>query len=311
MDAETRRALRDAFGAFATGVTVVTTRQPDGTPRGFTANSFTSVSLDPPLLLVCIGKEALSCETFVQAAHFAVNILAHDQKEVSGLFASQSPDKFDIAPWHADAQNMPLIENALATFSCAQHQVVDAGDHLILIGRVLDFETGQGSPLGYYKGAYFDIGLDDALADAAAATGGVSIGAVLENEGRLLLQEMPDGYISVPTAPAASNSVDGLIDHLTGLGLRLVLDHLYAVYQNTQNARHRIIYHGAFFGDAPKDMRFFDLTALPLERVRDDAERAMLSRYVQDNQHGSFGIYHGTEIKGTIHKVTGHRKYHI
>lgn len=158
---ETKRALRRAFGSFATGVTVVTTRQPDGTPRGFTANSFTSVSLDPPLLLVCIAKAALSCSTFTEAMHFSVNVLADDQQNISGLFASQSTEKFSLADWHVDTQDIPLIDGALASFSCARHTVVDAGDHLILIGHVLEFETKDGAPLGYYQGAYFSIGQEE------------------------------------------------------------------------------------------------------------------------------------------------------
>ncbi|MBT6191346.1 MAG: cag pathogenicity island protein Cag11 [Tateyamaria sp.] len=311
MDPTAKRALRGAFGSFATGVTVVTTRQPDGTPRGFTANSFTSVSLDPPLLLVCIAKAALSCDTFAQADHFAVNVLAEDQKEVSGLFASQSVDKFDLAKWHVDSQNIPLIDRTLASFSCARHRLVDAGDHLILIGRVLEFETSEGMPLGYYKGAYFDIGLDDALAGAAASTGSVSLGAVLACENQILLCEDTSGHISVPAAPVQTQSVQGLSDHLKGIGLMPDLDHLYAVYQNTQDASQRIIYHGVIAGDAPAGMRYFELSALPLEQVRDAAERSMLRRYVQENQYGAFGIYHGTEVEGVVHAVTGRRNYHI
>nr|WP_290558027.1 CoA transferase [Aestuariivita sp.] len=310
MDPADIRALRDAFGRFATGVTVVTTCQADGTPRGFTANSFTSVSLDPPLLLVCIGKRALSCDTFAACDHFVVNILADDQKEISGLFASQSADKFEIADWHPNAQGMAVLDGALTSFSCAQHKLVDAGDHLILIGRVLDFETGEGQPLGYYKGAYFDVGVDRALTDAAASGGG-TLGAVLECEDRLLLAEGPSGAITVPTAPASDNSVDGLIIGLGDRGLFPELTDLYAVYQITPTGTQRIIYHGTVQGEAPEGLRFFDLNALPLDRVEDEAERAMLRRYAQENRHGSFGIYHGTEVEGVVHTLAGHRTYRI
>ena len=195
--------------------------------------------------------------------------------------------------------------------SCARHRLVDAGDHLILIGRVLEFETSEGMPLGYYKGAYFDIGLDDALAGAAASTGSVSLGAVLACENQILLCEDTSGHISVPAAPVQTQSVQGLSDHLKGIGLMPDLDHLYAVYQNTQDASQRIIYHGVIAGDAPAGMRYFELSALPLEQVRDAAERSMLRRYVQENQYGAFGIYHGTEVEGVVHAVTERRNYHI
>ena len=160
------KALRNAFGAFATGVTVITTRQPDGTPRGFTANSFTSVSLDPPLLLVCLAKTAHSADVFATAPHFAVNILAEDQKAVSGLFASRAPDKFAQCAWTPGPADVPLIDRALAQFTCANHQLVDAGDHLILIGRIEHFTTAEGQPLGYFRGNYFSIGIEKDLADA-------------------------------------------------------------------------------------------------------------------------------------------------
>ncbi len=295
MNAETKRHLRDAFGRFATGVTVVTSLQADGTPRGFTANSFTSVSLDPPLLLVCIGKAALSCETFAQADHFNVNILADDQKEISGLFASQSPDKFDIADWHPDAQGVAVIDGALATFSCARHRLVDAGDHLILIGRVLNFETNDGDPLGYYQGGYFDIGLDRALTDAAT-TGDISVGAVLAHGQRLLLACGPEGHITLP----AASSIKELIGNLEAGGLTPDLAQLYAVYQVTQDGAQRIVYHGSVSGIPPKGLQFYDLNALPFDQVEDKAELSLLRRYVRENQHGTFGFYHGTAIEGVV-----------
>jgi len=97
------KAFRQALGNYPTGVTVVTTVDADGTPRGLTANSFTSVSLDPALILVCLGKTTASHPVFMQAERFAVNILAEDQREVSALFASKSPDKFAQAAWHTGA----------------------------------------------------------------------------------------------------------------------------------------------------------------------------------------------------------------
>lgn len=152
-----KQALRAAFGSFATGVTIVTTRQADGTPRGFTANSFTSVSLDPPLLLVCLGTSALSCDSFAAADHFAVSILAENQRSISGLFASKSPDKFSQARWTAGPEGMPLIDGALASFTCTRHQIVEAGDHLILIGQVMSHTSRAGNPLGYFRGSYTDV----------------------------------------------------------------------------------------------------------------------------------------------------------
>lgn len=310
LNMEARRGLRDAFGRFATGVTVVTTRQPDGTPRGFTANSFTSVSLDPPLLLVCIGKAALSCETFANAGQFAVNILSDDQKDVSGLFASQSAEKFEIAKWHPDAQDMPVIDDALASFSCAHHRLVDAGDHLILIGRVVDYATHEGQPLGFYRGSYFDIGLDRALVDAAASAS-VAVGAVLVNRNRILVLVDEQGGLSVPVAPAAANSAEGMIADLGQKDLTTDLAHVYAVYRVSKSGAQRIIYHGTVQGTPPAGMQYIDVQDIPLDRVTDDAERSMLRRYMQENAHGTFGFYHGTEVEGVVHTRAGHHTYNI
>ena len=130
------REFRQALGQFATGITLVTTRAPQGEPRGFTANSFTSVSLDPPLISVCIAKTAASYAIFCEADAFSVNVLSEDQRDASNIFATQRADKFDAVAWHASPSNMPLIDNALACFDCSRHSVVEAGDHGILIGKV-------------------------------------------------------------------------------------------------------------------------------------------------------------------------------
>ncbi len=311
MTEDAKRALRGAFGTFATGVTVITTRQADGAPRGFTANSFTSVSLDPPLLLVCLAKTAHSCDVFATAEHFAVNILAGDQQEVSGLFASRTPDKFDLAKWHAGPQDMPMIEGALARFTCAHHRLVDAGDHLVLVGRVLSHQARDGQPLGYFRGAYFDLGLESRVANAAARASHGKIGAVLADGAAILLEEHSDGSVSVPKAPAAQNSVKGLEEHLVAQGLHPSLDHLFAVFQQAETGIHTIIYHGSVAGAAPNGMRYFDLADLPLDRVASNAERSMLARYQRENRHGRFGIYHGTETAGVVHVIAGRNEYTV
>ncbi|MEL6980158.1 MAG: flavin reductase family protein, partial [Pseudomonadota bacterium] len=134
------RALRDAFGAFLTGVTVVTTVGEDGAPRGFTANSFASVSLDPPLLLVCPARRLSSFAAFEGCRDFAISVLAEGQEAVSNIFASSKGDRFAEVAWRPAASGAPVIEGAAAAFACTAQSVVPAGDHVILIGRVTAFE---------------------------------------------------------------------------------------------------------------------------------------------------------------------------
>ncbi|PVA10674.1 hypothetical protein DC366_07265 [Pelagivirga sediminicola] len=157
MSEQDQRALRDAFGRFATGVTVVTTREASGAPRGFTANSFSSVSLNPPLVLICIGNNAHSAPAFRAAPHFAINILTAAQQQTARLFASHSDEKFALTDWTSGAHDVPLLPGALATLVCAQHKLVEAGDHVILIGEVLQTDISDGPALGYHRGKFIEI----------------------------------------------------------------------------------------------------------------------------------------------------------
>lgn len=149
-----RKQLRSAFGQFLTGVTVVTTRGDDGAPRGFTANSFSSVSMEPALVLVCPSKTAESFPVFAQSTHFAVNILSEEQKNISQRFASKGAEKFLGLDWDVGINGQPMLAGAAAWFECAVVQRIDAGDHIILLGEVLDFAERSVPPLGFHKGTY-------------------------------------------------------------------------------------------------------------------------------------------------------------
>ena len=124
---------RKALGKFVTGVAIVTTCEIDGTPRGFTANSFTSVSLDPPLILICIGDFNESLELFKNSKHFSVNILSENQMDISNLFASPSSRKFENTKWTKGDLGSPIIKGALAWFECKNHDQIRSGDNIILI----------------------------------------------------------------------------------------------------------------------------------------------------------------------------------
>lgn len=148
------RELRDALGTFATGITIVTALDQAGAPIGFTANSFTSVSLDPPLVLVCIAKSAAGYGAFISADAYCVTVLSNHQRDISNAFAKRGVDKFDGVSWTCGDTGAPILKGGLAHFECAMHQAVDAGDHAILIGRVIDFATSDQQPLCYHRGMY-------------------------------------------------------------------------------------------------------------------------------------------------------------
>lgn len=158
-------ALRAVLGRFATGVAVVTAFGPDGGPLGMTVNSFTSVSLDPPLVLYCANRASRLFPAFTQARAFAVNILAESQDEVSRRFARQGLDRFGALRYEAGEAGAPVLADSIAVLECTTESVVPAGDHALVLGRVSAAAAvaGAAAPLVFYDGAYRR--LDDRHAD--------------------------------------------------------------------------------------------------------------------------------------------------
>lgn len=149
------REFRAVCGQFATGVTVVTGRLDNGDPVGVTVNSFTSVSLEPPLILFCLDRGALSFDAFSLNSSFVVNILATDQEWLSNQFAKQGGDKFVGVDYTDNDHGVPVLSGCLATIECRMHAVYEGGDHQIIVGDVVRLENkGEGSPLIYFRGNY-------------------------------------------------------------------------------------------------------------------------------------------------------------
>ncbi len=148
------RQFRSALSAFATGVTIVTTQDADGSDVGMTANSFNSVSLDPPLILWSLGKSSLSLPAFMAAEHFAVHILASDQELLSGRFATRGEAKFAELSITRGLGNAPLIAGCAARFQCKTAFRYEGGDHVILVGEVKQFDHSPRTPLLYHGGRY-------------------------------------------------------------------------------------------------------------------------------------------------------------
>lgn len=154
LDEFDQRQLRDALGTFITGVTVVTTRDKNGVAHGLTANSFTSVSLEPPLILWSQAVTSRSYSAFREAEHFAINILAEDQTEISAHFAKSSGDKFSGIPHHSGLGDVPVVEGAAAHLECVKVQSILIGDHMLHIGRVERIGKSSRRPLAFSRGKY-------------------------------------------------------------------------------------------------------------------------------------------------------------
>lgn len=151
------RTFRSVMASFATGVAVATAALPDGTKAGITVNSFTSVSLDPPLVLFCMGRHALAWPVFHKAPGFAISVLTGQQEHIARAFAvpGQGPERWQHGSFATAAgSHAPLLTDALATIDCVAHARHDAGDHVILIGRVVHMNRSEGEPLLYWHSTY-------------------------------------------------------------------------------------------------------------------------------------------------------------
>ncbi|CAB4801263.1 unannotated protein [freshwater metagenome] len=150
--------FRDALGHFATGITVITAMD-DAGPVGLAANSFTSVSLDPPLVLFCPAKTSSSWPRIERAKSFAVNILDDAQEDVCRVFATPGEDRFSKVAWQLSPSGSPLLDDVHAFLDCVLHEVHDGGDHWIVVGRVIDLGIeADAGPLLYYRGKYSRLG---------------------------------------------------------------------------------------------------------------------------------------------------------
>ena len=164
------RHLRNALGRFATGVTVITTRTGAGKREGLTVNSFAAVSLDPPLISWSLKRQAPSCASFMNARHFAVNILSSEQRELCQHFATPSLDKFAELPVEEGLHGAPILPGCIATFECRIENTFAGGDHLIFIGRVDRATYREGEPLIFSAGRFCvpsELGDDNLILGAA------------------------------------------------------------------------------------------------------------------------------------------------
>ena len=148
------RHLRHALARFVTGVAVVTAAGPQGAPLGLTINSFSSVSLEPPLVLVCIGHEASLAAPLERTQHFAVNVLAAEQEAAAHTFAATDVDRFGGFMFELGVGDVPILAGSHAHVECRVHARHPAGDHTIIVGEVLHGATADGEPLLYYHGRY-------------------------------------------------------------------------------------------------------------------------------------------------------------
>ncbi len=296
------RTLRNAFGAFMTGVTVVTSHDTQGNPIGFTANSFTSVSLDPPLVLVCLANSSKNYDALIAADGFAVNILSETQIEVSNTFARPVEDRFASVEWRRGPAGSPLIDGSSAWFDCAMHKTVEAGDHVILIGEVKAFDNTPAPGLGYVRGAYVT---PSTAAGALIQDTGLIVSALIERAGEVLLIDAGDGALAPPEAVVGSEGVSAALEQLIeATGLTAEPGFVYSVYEDAEKKRQHIAFLCQAADGEPKKGNFVPLDVVSFGTVTDTATRTMLERLSEESRLGDFGIYYGNKNSGEVRPIT-------
>jgi flavin reductase (DIM6/NTAB) family NADH-FMN oxidoreductase RutF len=297
--------LRRAFGAFATGVTIVTTIDGDGQPTGFTANSFSSVSLDPPLVSVSIARSAFGISHFTDGSSLAINVLAENQRDLSNRFASRGIDKFAGVRWSAGLTGAPRLEGVVAWFDCENFQQVDAGDHVILIGRVVDYSHNTEAPLGFCRGAYVSFGLSPGMLELMVSDGRLQAGALIEYHGRILLQRDLDGHdvkIPVDAHIGDRSQPDSLIGRLASAGIEVSLPFLFSAYSGLDT---RYVY---FRGEIQSisdvtqtdELHFYGYDEIPWAQVHCGANESMIKRFFREREVDNFGVYIGDYGSGDV-----------
>ena len=258
--------LRKTLGQFATGVTVVATTQEDGTPRGFTANSFTSVSLNPPLILVCISEDNESKNLFCKSKFFTVSVLNEKQKETSNLFASNSSKKFKLSTWHIGNLDIPLIEDSLAWFECQNHKTIVAGDHIILIGKVLHYGRNDGFPLGYFQGNYISLGNNQTLVDTITKKTKTIIGIIFDNNNSILFEKnKKTGDLTLPSISnkGEKTNISNLLEKFEVFGFKSEVDFIYSVYEDKNLKAVCVYYRSKVINPAPKGYSYISFSKIP------------------------------------------------
>jgi len=292
------RELRDAFGAFMTGVTIVTTATDDGKPLGFTANSFSSVSLDPALLLVSIAKTSSNYQTFATTGHFAINILAENQKDLSNTFARPSDDRFAEVSFKLSGNNNPLIGDVSAWFDCMTHAVIDAGDHALIIGKVEAFHSTGYAGLGYYRGGYFTPA--KVSADVIAGPK-VIVSAIIARDDKVLLTRTADNKWGLPSKEIGREGADkALREIFTKYQPDASANFIYSAYNNTETHYQYISFLCSAPDEAAVSGEFVSLDDVEPDAFQDSALASMLQRYRKESQLNSYGVYYGDHSHGTV-----------
>lgn len=305
------------FGLFMTGVTVVAARASDGSCRAFTANSFTSVSLDPPLILVCLSRSSPSLDVFLSADGFSVSFLGESQREISNAFASRDAEVKAAAIAGLAAARVPFVQESLATMICTREHVYEGGDHVILIGRVQNFQINPGQPLGFFRGSYTSIG--PSVEDLEQIELPVIVAGILESSGKLMLCRTPGSSDwEIPSAFMRPGERHGQVLQRAFKALDVDVEPRlpYSLFQEADERNTTLVFSvesstritpGIRSGG--KEIRLFAEAEEPWNLIKGEMRKGVLKRYFSELIEGRFGIYFDTTSGGRLLSIGGEKHY--
>ncbi len=269
------------------------------------------MSLDPPLILVCIASGSAGHTVFTNSKTFCVNVLAEDQQDLSTLFASPGDDRFSEIEWHPGNNGNPIIDGAITNFECDRHNIVDAGDHIILVGKVSSYEASGRSPLIYCSGSYVEFSLMQKAMEVPASGITTRISALINCDGQVPMHRArTTGKLSLPAAEKHGNENEpgSLAGKLAANGLSVTIPFIYAVYRDAISKTHNVVYRGSadcVDPDELKDFEFVSLNDIPWDDLVDDALRQLMQRYLEEYERDAFGVYVGDTEQGRVHALDG------
>lgn len=296
--------FRRVVGSFATGVTIVTTVDSNNAKHGLTANSFTSVSLEPPLVLICLDHQSRSLAALKESGVFAVNIVSESQRDLSMTFASSASDKFDGVETFTATTGAAISPDSVAWLDCRMTDIIAAGDHDVVVGQVVDMDEAAALPLGYYRGSFFNVSDEQSAPDIR---GQAVFGVIVEYDANVLLcRNKETGKWSFPAVPAGESELPlgGLTQMLRKAGVPTALSFLYSVAEIPHNKFTMLLYRGEL-SEPPRivdrdNWKFLDAGDVPWNEISDYETEMTLKRYLKERSSGRFGLFADTGNGGHI-----------
>lgn len=298
---------RQVLGSFMTGVTVITTLDAEGAKRGITANSFTSVSLDPPLVLFCVDYRAASYETWQSSEGFVIHILQSEQQDLAKTFASKAEDKFVGLETTPSSTGAPILLDVHGWLDCKLSQTVIAGDHAIIIGEVVQYSAEPARPLGFYQGRFFGFNNDQEIASLIPQAAKVSVGWIMQNEsGGIIATQQADGSLALPKSLLKASDISSAA--LTAAAAAQFaqpasVEFLYSVFEGKQEQL-SLVYRGQVFATgeqlAAKGFVSLSPTEVDPKTFTVPGEEAVVGRYLDELSNARFGVYAGTLAEGSV-----------